>query len=124
MLLAKEIKIQTIRKQREFIRKQLLKVARSVDGDASYRYVGHVFPEVIKYFEEEGFVVTKVQSDLLLAMTKGVPVYVFAIDDLVKLSEEELQQAEAYDYEEQRAAKFRDEDDGDSFLEMIFGHQV
>lgn len=124
MLLAKEIKIQTIRKQREFIRKQLLETKKNKDGDTAYCYVGHIFPEVIKYFEKEGFTITKVQSELLSAMTKGVPVYVFTIDDLVKLSEEELQQAEAYDYEEQRAAKFRDEDDGDSFLEMIFGHQV
>lgn len=102
MLLAKEIKIQTMRKQREYIRNQLLKVAKSVDGDTAYCYMGHVFPEVIKYFEKEGFTVTKVQSELLTAMTKGIPVYVFTIDDFIELTEAELQQAENYDYNGRR----------------------
>lgn len=124
MLLAKEIKIQTMRKQREYIRNQLLKVAKSVDGDTAYCYMGHVFPEVIKYFEKEGFTVTKVQSELLSAITKGIPVYVFTIDDLVKLSEEELQQAEAYDYNKEITEKVSDEEGEDPFLGRIFGHQV
>lgn len=123
MLLAKEIKIQTIRKQREFIRKQLLKTKRSVDGDTSYCYVGHIFPEVIKYFEKEGFAVTKVQSELLSAITKGIPVYVFTIDDLVQLNEKDLQQAEAYDYEGRRTEETLDEEDIESFFGSIFGHQ-
>lgn len=124
MLLAKEIKIQTIRKQREFIRKQLLETKKNKDGDTAYCYVGHIFPEVIKYFEKEGFTITKVQSELLSAMTKGIPVYVFTIDDTIVLNEEDLQQAEAYDYKDRKTADTSDEGDIESFFEAILGHQA
>lgn len=97
-MLAKELKIKTLKKQREFIQDQLSHANTRNDGDTAYRYVGHVYPEVIKYFESEGFVVTQVHSDLLSALVKGMPVYLFTVGD-VELSEEELEQAEAYELE-------------------------
>lgn len=97
-MLAKELKIKTLKKQREFIQEQLSHADTRNDGDTAYRYVGHLYPEVIKHFESEGFVVTQVHSDLLSAMVKGLPVYLFTVGD-VELSEEELEQAEAYEPE-------------------------
>ena len=91
-MLAKELKIKTLKKQREFIQEQLSHADTRNDGDTAYRYVGHLYPEVIKHFESEGFVVTQVHSDLLSAMVKGLPVYLFTVGD-VELSEEELEQA-------------------------------
>ena len=74
-MLAKELKIKTLKKQREFIEEQLSLADTRKDGDTSYTFVGHIYPEVIKYFEEEGFVVTRVpHSDMLTAATKGTPV--------------------------------------------------
>lgn len=98
-MLAKELKIKTIKKQREFIKKQLSHADTRKDGDTAYRYVGHIYPEVIAYFESEGFIVTKVESDMMTAMTKGLPTYLFVVGD-VKLTEEELKEAEAYEPEE------------------------
>ena len=95
-MLAKEIKIKTIKKQREFIKNQLASAINREDGDCAYTYVGHIYPEVIQYFQSEGFVVTLVKSDLMLAMTKGVPIYLFTVNSIA-LSEEELKQAEEYD---------------------------
>ena len=106
-MLAKEIKIKTLKKQREFIEKQLAHIPTGrEDGDSAYRYVGHIYPEVIKHFESEGFVVTLVKSDMLSALTKGMPVYLFTVGD-IELSEEELKQAEEYE------AETEDDDDAD-----------
>ena len=43
-MLAKELKIKTMKKQREFIKKQLSHVDTRNDGDTAYRYVGHIYP--------------------------------------------------------------------------------
>lgn len=95
-MLAKELKIKTLKKQREFIKNQLSHADVRKDGDTAYPYVGHIYPEVIEYFESEGFIVTKVESDLLTALTKGMPIYIFVVGD-VKLTKEEIQEAEAYE---------------------------
>lgn len=97
-MLAKELKIKTLKKQRKFIKDQLSHADAGNDGNTAYRYAGHVYPEVIKYFESEGFVVTQVHSELLTALANGMPVYLFAVGD-VELSEEELEQSEAYEPE-------------------------
>ncbi len=60
-----------------------------------YMYTGHLHPEVIKYFEEEGFTITKLQSDILNLVTKGLPTYLFTVSDEIVLSDEELKEAEA-----------------------------
>lgn len=113
-MLAKELKIKTMKKQREFIQQQLSNVDTRDDGDTAYRYVGHIYPEVIKHFESEGFVVTQVNSELLSAMFKGLPVYVFTVGD-IKLSEEELKQAEAYE------PKKNEEDSDDDWTDFLKG---
>ena len=100
-MLAKEIKIQNLKRQREFIKAQLSKMLNSPreDGDPAYRYVGQVFPEVIDYFSKEGFKVELItSSDSLAAATKGMPVYLFTISESVILSEEELKRAEEVEY--------------------------
>jgi len=97
-MLAKEIKIKTLKKQREFIQEKLSQMVHSEDAHATYSYVGHIYPENVKYFEKEGFVITKVNSETLTAMTQGNNVYIFTIDDIIELTEEEKKQAEKYQY--------------------------
>lgn len=116
-MLAKELKIKNLRKQREFIEEQLSNANCREDGATTYRYIGNIYPEVIEYFEEEGFAVTKVQNDLLTAMTEGKPVYVFSVRDDLKLTDEELKEAEAYEVKKEYAP----EEKADDFLEMLLG---
>lgn len=93
-MLAKEVKIKTMKKQREFIKKQLLGTSKDKDGDTSYRYVGYIYPEVRKYFENEGYDVREVKNEAVLGFTKGLPLFVFTVGDIV-LTEEESRQAES-----------------------------
>lgn len=101
-MLAKEVKIKNIKKQREFIKEQLEHRLdhQNKDGDTAYRYVGHVLPEVIAYFNAEGYKVERITSDMLTAATKGLPVYLFTISDEVILNDEELKAAEEVEYED------------------------
>lgn len=101
-MLAKDVKIRNLKRQREFIRKQLSPTEPRKDGNPAYRYAGHIYPEVIKYFEDEGYVITEVHSDMLTAAANGLPVYLFIPKD-IKLSEEEMKQAEAYASEDEEA---------------------
>lgn len=91
-MLAKEIKIGNIKRQREFIEDQLKHPNK--DGNTAYRYVGQVLPEVIAYFEGEGYCVEHITSDMLTAATNGLPVYLFTIRDDVILNDKELKAAE------------------------------
>lgn len=114
-MLAKELKIKNIKRQREFIQEQIEKMLKhpNEDGNTAYPYVGYVFPEVIDYFKGEGFAVKRVNSEMLIAATKGVPAYLFIVSDEVKLSEEEMKEAEEVEYE-------LDEDDvPDAFDDMM-----
>lgn len=118
-MLAKEIKIKTLKKQRKFIEKQLKGITTCrEDGNDIYVYVGHVHPEVIKYFESEGFDVTIVRSEMFMALTKGMPAYVFTVGD-IKLTEEELKQAEEYDSENEDDEG--DDDDPSSMIRFLQG---
>lgn len=99
-MLAKELKIKNLKKQREFIKRQISTFAGiRNDGDSSYIYVGYVYPEVIKYFQSEGFIVTKIESEKLTAVNKGMPTYLF-VPGAVELTEDELRVAEAIGIEE------------------------
>lgn len=94
-MLAKDLKIKNIKKQREFIWYHLERMCEAnKDGDVTFPYLGTVYPEVIKYYEDEGFVVTKVQNDELSARNQGVPVYLFTVSERITLSDEELERAE------------------------------
>ena len=96
-MLAKEMKIKNLKRQREFIKKQLS--ASREDGVTSYPFVGDILPEVKIYFESEGYTITPVKSDILLALTKGQPVHLFKINPdyrISRLNDEEEKQAEEY----------------------------
>lgn len=100
-MLAKELKIKNIKKQREWLKKHLLEtIANQEDGDCTIIYIGQIFPEVIKYFEDEGFIVTPINTERILAQHKGMPTYRFTIGDIV-LSKEELNQDEEYELSEE-----------------------
>ena len=115
-MLAKELKIATLKKQREFIEKALKKLSElREDGNSSLVYAGVVYPEVIKHFKEEGFTVKLIHSDSLLSKTGGNPIYLFAVDDEVDLSEEELKQAEEYEPKK----TFEDESLGDNPFDFL-----
>lgn len=114
-MLAKDIKIKTLKKQREFIKEQLSHVDFQKDGNPAYCYIGYIYPEVINYFEEEeGLLVSQVHSDLLSVLTKGMPVYRFIPN--IKLSDEEMKQAEAYNPEEPKDDSAEDLPDFLKFL--------
>ena len=115
-MLGKEIKIATLMKQRRFIEEQLKRAPeRSNDGDVSYRYVGHVYKENIKFFENEGFFIYREYSEKLVAEVHGLPVYVFVPDDeKLILTEEELNQSK-----ETAKNTAEDEDNLDSINPLI-----
>ena len=96
-MLAKEIKIRNLIRQREFIKKQL--DLTLLNGNAAVSYVGEVFPENLDYFhDEEGYDVQRLDSKEILTANMGMPIYVFSSSD-VKLTPEELEKAESYDLE-------------------------
>ena len=97
-MLAKELKIKTLKKQREFIKEHVKNGDGSPDGDTSYIFIGYVYPEVIEYFHSEGINAEEIKSDILTAITGGRPIYLFTVGD-VTLTEEEYQEAEAYNVE-------------------------
>lgn len=113
-MLAKELKIKTLKRQREFIEEQLSHGYGRDDGNTAYRYVGCMYPEVIKYFEDEGFIVERIESDNLPNMIQGLPVYLFTISD-IKLSEDELKEAESIEI------KIEDEDEDEDDSQPTFG---
>ena len=94
-MLAKEIKIQNVKKQRTFIEHQLTENSIvNKDGDISYTYVGYLFPEVRKYFEDEGFVITDFISNEIAPHTQGRTIHVFTLSDELTLSDEDWEEAE------------------------------
>lgn len=101
-MLAKDLKIKNIKKQKSFIHDQIVKRLEHPrnDGDTAYVYIGHILPEVITHFENEGFTIVPINSDSLTALAKGLPVYRFTISQNVTLNEEELKAAEEIDQNE------------------------
>lgn len=97
-MLAKELKIKNLKKQREFIEERLDNLSCNQDGDTSYGYVGNVFPEVVAYFQAKGYSVQKHSSERMIALTKGLPVYIFTACD-VELSPDELKEANNHEPE-------------------------
>lgn len=127
-MLAKEWKIRKLKEQGKFIKEMMDGIySERRDGDISYRYVGHVFPEVKEYFEKEGFTVTKVENEQLSAKHHGFPVYLFIPNEqLLALSEEELERAKAYRADETPESQnprdgSTDNDPVNAFLGAIFG---
>lgn len=117
-MLARELKIKNLKTQREFIQKQIISRARMEDGCVFCNYVGYIYPEVIEYFEKEGFVITKIESELLTAINGGLPTNIITVGDF-KLTEEELQEAEDYDLTEGEVL----EDNASEFLAALLGRR-
>ena len=98
-MLAKELKIRNLKRQREHIKNALSSVdSVRKDGNTAYGYAGDLYPEVRKYFEDEGFTITKIESDKLTSMNGGLPTYIFTVGE-VELTEGELKQAEEFGLE-------------------------
>ena len=85
---AKELKIRTMKLQRETI-EALLNEA----DDATCAFSGMIYPEVQKYFEEAGFEVLEVRSEKLLVENGGFPTFLITAAN-VKLTPEEKTSAE------------------------------
>lgn len=96
-MLAKELKIQNLKRQREFIKSKLELMIKDPykDGDTTLVYVGYVFSEVIAYFQGEGFCVEKVSSGT--TETRYIPVYLFTISDKTILDDADGKKAEEVD---------------------------
>lgn len=96
-MLAKELKIQNLKRQREFIKSriELLINEPSKDGDTALVYVGHVLPEVTAFLQGEGFCVNKVSSGTI--ETQYLPVYLFTISDKTILNDDDGKRAEEVD---------------------------
>ena len=95
-MLAKEIKIMTILKQREFIRQQLEDTVYAVNGNPTYTYIGHIYPENLEYFYKDGWDIREVKCETLIADAEGLPIWLLAPKDDIILTEEEMQEAEMY----------------------------
>ena len=124
MLLAKKLKIKTLKKQREYIQKSIFSLAsRGVAGDPAFIYSGYIYPEVIRYFEEQGFDIKLVKADIVMATNKGKPLYIFTPKDNLELSEEEMRKAESYIATQVLNEQQTDaETIADGLLSSIFGH--
>ena len=120
-MLAKEIKIKNIKKQREFIESQLRKVSElNTDGDISYTYIGYIFPEVQKHFVKEGFKINQYMSDFIAAFTKGHPINLFTIKDDVVLSDAELEEAENVETTNEKFERILKESGIENPFETVF----
>lgn len=110
-MLAKEIKISIMKKQKDFIAEAILKVAKACsDGCAVYKYCGFIYPEVQKALEEEGIKFTPISPD-----HNGVVRTLISVED-VELTEEELKQAAEYDYSQDIIED--DEEDDNQLVEV------
>ena len=112
-MLAKIIKIANIKKQREFIEKQLIELSElNEDGDISYLYTGYLFPEVRSYFEMEGFKIEDFFNETTAPSARFRTHHLFTINDELKLDDDEWNDAENYSKEDD----FSDSDDESSYF--------
>ena len=94
-MLARGIKKRQLFQQRKFIQKGLECAAtRKRDGDCSYVYIGHLYPENVEYFRNEGFNISLIESETLKGKTLGIPVFLFTIANDVRLTPEEMTESE------------------------------
>lgn len=106
-MLAKTIKIKTMMTQREDLKELLSDPECWSCGYVEFE--GFIYPENLKYFENEGFTISrKLPRDLMGLMGCEIPTYLFTVNS-VELNEQELAEAEAYKPEEEE----EDDDDGE-----------
>ena len=109
-MLAKDIKIKRLKRQRDFIEMHLQNmVYRDID-EGIFTCLGMVYKENIVYFQKQGFIVQQMR----LRSEEGITYEAYAfIPEDVELTPEELQQAENYDYTEDIVKqKFLEESEG------------
>lgn len=96
-MLGKDILIANIKRQREFIKSRLNKLAEnpSDDGDMSYLYIGYISKYVINHFMSQGLTVEELTKGKFFPETRGLPVYLFTPSDNIDLTAEELKQVES-----------------------------
>ena len=104
-MLAKELKIQSLKRQREFIESVFEKMLRNPpeNGDITFMYYGKIFPENISYFKENGFDVSCFTADSATnnrcQIPNSYPMYCFSISDDIVLTNEEMERAENVKYQ-------------------------
>ena len=129
-MLAKDIKVKTLLRQRDYIEKELSKAgdSKNRDGDPTYTYCGCIYPENIEYFENEGFDIALVKSDMLTAALRGHRLYLFTPKEDIELGMNDMQDAEELLKKEQKENKQWEEEihaaaeaAADDILGCIFG---
>ena len=104
-MLAKELKIQNLKRQREFIDLRLQEYLKNppIDGGVTFTYYGKLFPETISYFTSNGFNVSCLTVDSAantrFGLPVGLPIYCFSVSDDIALTDEELKIAEKVKYQ-------------------------
>ena len=91
-MLAKNLKIKNLKRQRKFITDKIEDMVKNPprEGNTSFLYIGDIFPENRKYFEQEGFNITLLNYLEYTSESKGMPIYRFSVKDEIILEEEEL----------------------------------
>lgn len=119
-MLAKEIKIANLKKQREFITAQLKASSeREVDGFPVYQYRGILYKENREYFEKEGIFIYTAEPD-----EEGIPPkHSFYAED-VDLSPEELQAAEEVEVPPYDASNAEEHPSFRNFMEFLERHSM
>ena len=93
-MVAKEVMIANIKRQKDHIMKLAKEAKLSEDGDPSFCYAGYIYPDVKRYFEvNEGLVFKEVHSDHLTAKYFGRSVWCIMPQDKIELNDEERKQA-------------------------------
>ena len=98
---ANEVVSANLKKQRNFIERQLRKIAAdcNFDGDPSYPYTGYIFPANIQYFEDIGFNVIEVKNEMLVAKNNGRPTYLFTPKNSLVQTDEDMSSSEFPDHD-------------------------
>lgn len=87
-MLAKEIKLANIKKQKDVIEAGLRELLSNPIGRLEFKFVGDVCPEVVSWFEAEGINARKVTVPELIAKNDGLPTWIFSAV-AVEIPEEE-----------------------------------
>lgn len=89
-MLAKEVKIQTLERQKQFLEKRLKEQRKRKNGDPTYIFRGYLYPENRQYFDREGYDI----EDVKLTLTETV--HIFTPQDTVRLTPEEREESQKY----------------------------
>ena len=93
-MLAKTIKIQNLYVQREYIERKLLMASEK--GDPSFIYEGHIYPENVDYFQQQGIVINRASVVIDPKVINALPAHLITISPALKLTREELSEAKKY----------------------------